>query len=45
MPALGTIHIDQGLTNISIMLRNASYIGEMVLPILPVNLRSNKYFV
>jgi hypothetical protein len=45
MPALSTIHIDQGLTNISIMYRNPAYIGEQVLPVLPVNKRSNKYFV
>lgn len=45
MPALSTIHIDRALTNISIMVRNPAYIGDVVLPILPVNLRTNKYFV
>ena len=45
MPALAQIHIDQALTNLSVMYRNAAYVGDQVLPILPVNKRSNKYFI
>lgn len=45
MPAISQIHIDQALTNISVMYRNASYVADEVFPILPVSKRSNKYFL
>ncbi len=45
MPALSQIHIDQALTNLSVLYRNASYIADQAFPILPVNKRSNRYFV
>lgn len=45
MPTISQIHIDQALTNLSVMFRNATYIGDQVLPIVPVPKRSDKYFV
>ena len=45
MPAISQIHIDQALTNVSVMYRNQSYVADQVLPSLPVAKRSNKYFV
>ncbi len=45
MPTLGQIHIDQALTNISVMYRNETYIGDQVLPTVPVAQRSDKYFL
>ncbi len=45
MRAASQIHIDQALTNISIMYRNETYIADQVLPVLPVSKRSNKYFL
>ena len=45
MPAISQIHIDQALTALSVMYRNGTYVGDQVLPILPVTKRSNKYFV
>lgn len=45
MPALSQIHIDQALTNVSVMYRNATYVADQVLPLLPVAKRSNKYFI
>lgn len=45
MPATSQIHIDQALTNLSVMYRNEAYIAEQVLPILPVTKRSDKYFL
>lgn len=45
MPALSTIHIDVALTNVSVMYRNDTYVADQVLPILPVQKRSDKYFV
>ncbi len=45
MPAISQIHIDQALTNVSLMYRNESYVADQVLPPLPVTKRSNKYFV
>jgi hypothetical protein len=45
MPALGDLHIDQALTNLTVMYRNENYIADDVLPPLPVSKRSAKYFV
>ncbi len=45
MPSLGQIHIDQALTNVSVMYQNMAYVAEDVLPIVPVPKRSDKYFV
>lgn len=45
MPQLSQLHIDVALTNLSIMYRNENYIGDMVLPVVPVAKRSDKYFV
>lgn len=45
MPPIGSIHIDQALTNLSLLVRNQFYIADQVLPVLPVNKRSDKYFV
>jgi len=45
MPTLGQVHIDQALTNLSVMYRNAAYVADQVMPVVTVNKRSNKYFV
>lgn len=45
MPSPGSLHIDQALTMLSVMYRNAAFHAEEILPALPVNKRSNKYFV
>jgi len=45
MPALGQIHIDQALTNISVMYRNQAYVADQVFPIVPAAKRSDKYFL
>ena len=45
MPTVGQVHIDQALTAISVGYRNASYVADAVLPVVPVNKRSNKYFL
>jgi hypothetical protein len=45
MPDISTVHIDQALTNVSLAYRNESFVAEKVAPVLPVNKRSNKYFV
>src|SRR2546423_2543198 len=45
MPSLAQIHIDQALTNISVMYRNQSYVADEVFPVVPVSKRSNKYFL
>lgn len=45
MPYAQDVHIDQALTTISIAYRNAGLIGERVLPALPVDKRSDRYFV
>ena len=45
MPAVGQIHIDQALTNISVMYRNDSYVADQVFPIVPAAKRSDKYFL
>jgi len=45
MPQLASLHIDRGLTNISIAYTNPDYVADMVFPPLPVDKRSDKYFV
>lgn len=45
MPDISTVHIDRALTNISIAYRNEEYVADQVAPVLPVDKRSNKYFV
>ena len=45
MPAVGQIHIDQALTNISVMYRNETYVGDQVFPAVPAPKRSDKYFL
>ncbi|MEP6756649.1 MAG: hypothetical protein ABJA67_14180 [Chthonomonadales bacterium] len=45
MPTLSQVHIDQALTNISVMYRNESYVADQVLPIVPAAKRSDKYFL
>ena len=45
MPPIGQIHIDNALTNLSIMYKNSMYMADSVMPIIPVAKRSDKYFV
>jgi hypothetical protein len=45
MPTLGQVHIDQALTNLSVMYQNGAYVAEQVMPVVSVNKRSNKYFL
>ena len=45
MPPIGSLHIDQALTNLSVRYQNQAMIWPAVLPLIPVNKRSDKYFV
>lgn len=45
MPFLSVVHIDQALTNLSVAYTQANLIGDRVLPPLPVDKRSNRWFV
>jgi len=45
MPVLGQVHIDQALSDLSIMYMNENLIADDVFPPLPVAKRSDKYFV
>ncbi len=45
MPPVGQLHIDSALTNLSVQYRNTSMIWPLVMPIVPVKKRSDKYFV
>ena len=45
MPELQNVHKDTILTNISIMYRNADYVGTQLLPIVPVKKKSDIYYV
>lgn len=38
------LHIDQALTNVSVMYRNADFLAEQVFPLIPVDKQSNKFF-
>src|SRR5262249_26251264 len=39
------VHIDTALTNVSVMYRNEDYVADQVLPEVPVDKQSDKYFV
>jgi hypothetical protein len=41
---VGALHIDQALTNVSVAYQNAAFIAEQVAPVIPVNMKSNKYW-
>ena len=45
MPPTNDLHVDAVLTNLSLRYRNEGLIADMVLPIVKVNKRSDKYFV
>lgn len=45
MPYSATTHVDQALTTLSIAYQNSMYVADDVLPPLPVDLRSNLYFI
>ena len=45
MPQFNQVHIDQALTNISIAYVNDDYVAGRVLPQLPVEKQSDRYFV
>jgi hypothetical protein len=41
----GTIHIDTALTNVSIGYSNGDFIADQVAPVVPVNFKSDKYYI
>lgn len=45
MPSIGNLHIDSALTDVSVMYQNDEYVAGEVFPNLPVQKRSDKYFV
>ena len=45
MPELSNVHNDKILTNISIMYRNAAYVGTQLIPIVPVKKKSDIYYI
>jgi len=45
MPEPENVHKDQVLTNISIMYRNAAYVGIEIMPIVPVKKKSDIYYI
>jgi len=45
MPELENVHTDAILTNISVMYRNAAYVGTQLMPVVPVKKESDKYYI
>ena len=45
MPGPENVHKDTILTNISIMYRNAAYVGTQLMPIVPVKKKSDIYYI
>lgn len=45
MPTVGSVHIDQALTNISIGYKNEQYIADLIFKPITVNKQSDKYYV
>jgi hypothetical protein len=44
-PTTRDVHYDQILGNISILYKNANYIGDKIAPVIPVTFRSDHYYV
>ncbi len=44
-PSVNDVHVDQILTNMSISYRNANYIADQVFPIVPVNKKSDLFWI
>jgi len=44
-PTAGDVHIDAALSEIAIAYKNKSFIAEQVLPLVPVDKQSDKYYV
>jgi len=44
-PTARDVHVDQPMTRISIAYRNADYIGNQIFPVVPVDKKSDVYFV
>lgn len=38
------LHVDQALSNVSVMYRNGEFVADMIYPEIPVDKQSNKYF-
>ncbi|RXG64276.1 hypothetical protein ES695_13325, partial [Candidatus Atribacteria bacterium 1244-E10-H5-B2] len=45
MPEPENVHIDKVLTNVSVMYRNAAYVGTQIMPIVPVKKKSDIYYI
>ncbi len=45
MPDLANVHIDVALTNLSVAYTNEDYVAHRVFPVVPVEKRSDKYYV
>lgn len=45
MPYAQDVHIDQALTTLSIAYTNDGYVGDSILPAIPVDNRSDRYFI
>ena len=39
------VHVDQALTDVSVMYSNADFVAEEVMPVIPVDFKTNKYHV
>jgi|WetSurMetagenome_2_1015567.scaffolds.fasta_scaffold10568_2 hypothetical protein len=44
-PTPKDVHVDQILSNISVLYRNSLYIAEMIFPLVKVNFQSDKYYI
>lgn len=45
MPLHSDVHVDRPLSNFAVQYRNKKLIGEMVAPFVPVNFKSDEYFI
>jgi hypothetical protein len=45
MSRIGVIKFDQALTNVSVAYTNAEFVAERVMPVVPVDKQSDKYFI
>jgi hypothetical protein len=42
---VGAMHIDRPLTNVSVAYQNAAFVAERIAPVIPVEVKSDKYWI
>lgn len=44
-PSVGSVHVNAPLTNVAIQYKNLAFVGERILPVVPVKKEADKYYI